>query len=164
MKTSLRKYPALFAVLASASTHTRTAFAQNSPDVLSLTPSASIVVKRGETAKATLSVTVAPGYHANSNKPADAYLIPLRLTWNPGPLTAVGVVFPKPSVQKLGFSTKPVSVFTGTFDIVTGFRVAADAVPGAATVTGKLHYQACDDRSCLPPKTIEVTVPVVIGK
>jgi hypothetical protein len=140
------------------------ALGQNVTNVLTVAPSPGITARAGETASATLSVTVAPGYHANSNKPVDAYLIPLRLAWNPGPLTAAGVVFPKPQTQKLGFSAKPVSLFTGTFNIVTQFRVANDAVPGTSTAIGKLHYQACDDRSCLPPATIEVSVPVVIGK
>jgi hypothetical protein len=27
---------------------------------------------------------------------------------------------------------------------------------------GKLHYQACNDRACFPPKTVEVTVPYQI--
>lgn len=139
-----------------------TAFAQSRPNVLSCTPPASIAAKPGETTSATLSITVAPGYHANSNKPVDAYLIPLQLTWNPGPLTAASVVFPKPQTQKLGFSAKPVSVFTGNFDIVTKFKVAGDATPGSSTVTGKLHYQACDSQSCLPPRTIDVTLPVEI--
>jgi DsbC/DsbD-like thiol-disulfide interchange protein len=138
--------------------------AQPAPGVLTVTAPTGISAKAGETTKATLSVTVASGYHANSNKPVDAYLIPLHLTWSPGPLTAGSVVFPKPQIQKLGFSAKPVSVFTGTFDIVTQFKVASDAVPGTSTAIGKLHYQACDERSCLPPATIEVSVPVVIGK
>jgi DsbC/DsbD-like thiol-disulfide interchange protein len=153
-----------FVTLASASLF-QFVFAQTAPTVLTVTAPSGISAKAGETTKATLSVTVASGYHANSNKPVDAYLIPLRLTWNPGgPLTAASVVFPKPQTQKLGFSAKPVSVFTGNFDIVTQFKVASDAVPGTSTATGKLHYQACDDRSCLPPATIEVSVPVAIGK
>ena len=139
------------------------AFAQTAPRVLTIAAPTGISAKAGETTKATVSVTVASGYHANSNKPVDAYLIPLQLTWNAGPLTAASVVFPKPQIQKLGFSAKPVSVFTGTFDIVTQFSVASDAAPGTSTATGKLHYQACDDRSCLPPATIEVSVPIVIG-
>lgn len=152
-----------FLVLASASLF-QFAFAQTGSNVLTVSAPSAISAKAGETAKATLSVTVASGYHANSNKPADAYLIPLRLTWTQGPLAAATVVFPKPQTQKLGFSAKPVSVFTGTFDIVTQFKVAGDAVPGTSTAIGKLHYQACDDRSCLPPATIEVSVPIVIGK
>jgi DsbC/DsbD-like thiol-disulfide interchange protein len=153
----------LFVAFALASLY-QFAFAQSAPKVLTVAAPQSISAKAGETTKAALSVTVASGYHANSNKPADAYLIPLQLTWTPGPLTAASVVFPKAQTQNLGFSAKPVSVFTGTFDIVTQFKVASDAVPGTSTAIGKLHYQACDDRSCLPPATIEVSVPVVIGK
>jgi hypothetical protein len=149
--------------LASASLF-QLASAQNITNVLTVTPSPGITAKAGERTSATLTVIVAPGYHANSDKPADAYLIPLYLAWNPGPLTAGSVVFPKASIQKLGFSAKPVSVFTGAFDIVTQFRVASDAVPGPSRAVGKLHYQACDNRSCLPPATIEVSVPVVIRK
>jgi len=159
--TNMHRYLTL---LMAAASLLGTVFAQSRPNVLSVTPPASIVAKPGETASATLTITVAPGYHANSNKPVDSYLIPLQLTWNPGPLTAASVVFPKPQIQKLGFSAKPVSVFTGNFDIVTKFKVAGDATPGSSTVTGKLHYQACDDRSCLPPATIEVALPVAIGK
>jgi thiol:disulfide interchange protein DsbD len=162
MKTNMNKHPTLSAV--AIASLLEMAFAQPGPNVLSLAPPATIAAKAGETTNATLSITIASGYHANSNKPVDPYLIPLQLTWNSGPLTAASVVFPKPQIRKLGFSTKPASVFTGNFDVVTRFRVASDAAPGTSTVTGKLHYQACDDRSCLPPANIDVAVPVVIGK
>ena len=141
-----------------------TALAQSIPNVLSFTAPSGITAKPGQLGGATLTVTVAPGYHANSNKPADSYLIPLTLTWSSGPLETVAVVFPKPRIQKLRFSTKPVSVFTGNFSIVTKFRITGDAAPGAVEVKGKLHYQACDDRSCLPPRTLEVSLPVEIVK
>jgi hypothetical protein len=140
----------------------QSAFAQSAIDVLSFTAPAMMTVKPGDIAQTNLAVRIAPGYHANSNKPTDPYLIPLNLTWNPGPLEAIKVVFPQPQVQKLGFSAKPASVFTGDLDIVTRFRVVGNPSPGTSSVTGKLHYQACDDRSCLPPATIEVTVPVEI--
>ena len=165
MKANEKKYLTLLAAVASLSfIFIQSALAQNSPNVLTFAAPAGITARPGETAQATLSVTVAPGYHANSNKPVDSYLIPLRLTWNPGPVVAVDVAFPKPRIQKLGFSTKPVSVFTGKFDIVTRFRVAGDAAPGTDTVTGKLHYQACNETTCLTPKTIDVTLPVEIVK
>jgi hypothetical protein len=152
-----------FVALASASLF-QFAFAQSGPTVLTVTAPPGISAKPGETTKATLSVNVASGYHANSNKPVEPYLIPLRLTWGAGALTAASIIFPKAQTQKLGFSAKPVSVFTGAFDIVTQFKVASDAVPGASTAIGKLHYQACDDRSCLPPATIEISVPVAVLK
>ncbi len=153
----------LFAVMTAAGL-VPVAFAQGGPTVLSLAPLAAVTAKAGTAGQSTLSITVATGYHANSNKPADSYLIPLTLIWNPGPLETVAIVFPKPQIQKLGFSAKPVSVFTGNFDIVTKFKIAGDAALGKVAVQGKLHYQACDDRSCLPPKTIEVSLPLEIVK
>lgn len=139
-------------------------FGQDGPTVVSISPPQAIAVKAGQTAKTSLSVTVSPGYHANSSKPADVYLIPFSLKWDDGPLETVAVVYPRPKMLKLNFSAKAVSVFTGTFDVETQFKAAAAAAPGETTLKGKLHYQACDDKSCLPPRTLAVSVPVQIIK
>jgi hypothetical protein len=45
---------------------------------------------------------------------------------------------------------------------VTDFKVAANAPAGPGAAVGKLRYQACNDRACFPPKTVEVTVPYQI--
>ncbi len=131
-------------------------------DVLTVAPPRQITARRGQTFPAALRVELRGGFHVNSNAPADEYLIPLRLAWEVGPLQAVEVVFPKPRLEKYGFSPKPVSVFTGDFDIATNFRVAADAPTGLHLVKGKLRYQACNDKLCLPPKTLEVQLAVDI--
>jgi hypothetical protein len=142
------------------------AFGQDSlpQNVLKLAPASAVSAKSGGTVEVALSVQVDGGFHVNSNTPADAYLIPLRLTWTPGPLESPSVTFPKPQKERYPFSTKPVSVFTGNFDIVTRFKVPPGANPGPALMTGKLHYQACNDRTCLTPKTVDVSVPVEILK
>lgn len=105
---------------------------------------------------------MAPGYHVNSNTPAEAYLIPLRLTWDAQPLQAEAVTFPRPVMEKYAFSEKPLSVFTSDFAIETRFLAPASAQPGLAMALGKLRYQACTDKLCLPPKTIEVRLPIEI--
>jgi thiol:disulfide interchange protein DsbD len=99
-----------------------------------------------------------PGFHVNSNSPNDEYLIPLKLTWAKGSLEAGEIVYPEPQLEHYAFSPKPVSVFTGKFDIVTKFKAAAHAAAGSAPIAGKLRYQACNDKECLPPKTIDVQV------
>jgi hypothetical protein len=137
-------------------------FAQN--NVVSLGTAKTVTAKIGETAAVPLSIKVTPGYHVNSNTPADPLFIPLRLTWNPGPLETVEIVFPEPQIEKYGFSEKPLSVFSGDFKIVTKFKVASSAVPGVGVLTGTLHYQACNDKMCLIPKTVEVTLPIEIVK
>ena len=138
------------------------AFAQT--NVLSYAPPKTVTAKVGGTVESALSLKLDASYHVNSNTPSNPYLIPLRLTWNPGPLETVEVVFPPPRTEKFGFSETPLSVFTGDFEIVTRFKVAATAALGSGTLTGKLRYQACNDRTCLTPKTIEVTLPIEIVK
>src|SRR5215212_8640837 len=134
--------------------------AQN--NVLSIAPSEKVTAKRGGTIEVRTPVLLKPGYHVNSHTPSEAYLIPLRLTWEPGPLQAVAVVFPKPQLEKYAFSTVPLSVFTGNFEVISKLKVAPDAPTGPGMALGKLRFQACNHNSCLPPKVIEVKLPVVI--
>lgn len=129
---------------------------------LTVTPPAHVLAAPGDTVESTLKIKIGKGLHANSNAPADPFLIPMRLTWGAGPLESVNVAFPKPQIENLGFSNKPVSVFTDEITVVTNFKVAPGAAPGNLTLTGKLHYQACDDKSCFPPATAEITLPVEI--
>lgn len=112
--------------------------------------------------EARLQVQLRPGYHVNSHTPSEDYLIPLRLNWEAAPLEAAETAYPKPRLEKYEFSEKPISVFSGEFEIVSRFRVPATAPQGPNLIVGKLRYQACTERMCLPPKTLEVRLPVSI--
>src|SRR5262245_33202009 len=63
--------------------------------VLSSPPPQKVSVKRGAAIEVKTPVRLQSGYHVNSNTPSESYLIPLRLTWEPGALETVEVVFPK---------------------------------------------------------------------
>ena len=109
--------------------------------------------------QAKIPVSVQTGYHVNSNTPSDDYLIPLKLTWTaPGALEGGEVTYPKPALEKYEFCRKPLSVYTGNFDLVVSFKVAANAPAGPGVAEGKLRYQACST-ACFPPKTVEMAVP-----
>lgn len=114
--------------------------------------------------EAKVTAQLRPGYHCNSNTPSEDFLIPLKLTWSAGPLNVAGVVYPKPQMEKYAFSEKPLSVYTGDFEIVTKFKVPASAPAGLTVISAKLRYQACTDRMCLPPKTVDVSLPVDVVK
>jgi hypothetical protein len=135
--------------------------AQSSPQ-LAVTPPEQVTVKRGSAATVKVTAALSDGFHLNSHTPAEDYLIPLSLKWAPGAVEAGDIVYPKPQMLKVPFSEKPLSVLTGKFEITTQFKAAASAAPGPATVTGKLRYQACNDKSCFPPKTLDVKVPVEV--
>lgn len=131
--------------------------------MLTATATAPVIVPRGGSASGRLSVYLRGGYHVNSHAPNDEFLIPLRLRWEEGgPVKAGEITYPKPELRDYGFSEKPVSVFTGSFVIVTRLQASADAPAGPGTLAGKLRYQACNDKMCLPPRTLDVRLPYEI--
>ena len=135
--------------------------AQMSPK-LTIEPIATVKAKKGSTAVITLKASLPAGYHANSNKPTESYLIPLTVKWTAGPLLSDTVTYPKGTMEKYSFSEKPLSVVTGEFNVTTMFKVPADAPAGPAAETGTLRYQACDNKACYPPKTVPLNVTVNI--
>ncbi|HUA22078.1 MAG TPA: protein-disulfide reductase DsbD domain-containing protein [Bryobacteraceae bacterium] len=130
--------------------------------VLTVAPPSRLTIKRGATGELSVKANLQSGFHVNSNMPGDDYLIPIRLTWNKEPLEAEQVSYPKPQMEHLGFSANPVSVYTGTFEIVTRFKAPANASPGIAFMNGKLRYQACNNKECLAPRTVDVRVTLDI--
>src|SRR5262245_22796792 len=102
--------------------------AQNS--ILSVSPPAKLMGKKNSTLTAKIAVSLRNGFHVNSNKPADDYLIPLRLTWTPEPLSLKEVQYPAPRMEKYEFSEKPLSVYSGDFELTTQFQIPATAPNG----------------------------------
>jgi hypothetical protein len=126
---------------------------------LSVGEAPKIAGKRGAAVQVKIPVTVLNGYHVNSNTPSEEYLIPLKLTWtSTGALEGGTVTYPKGALEKYEFSDKPISVYTGSFDLTANFKVAANAPAGPGAAVGKLKYQACSNRACFPPKTVDVNV------
>ena len=130
--------------------------------VLTVAPVEKVRGKRNEVVSVKVSAELRSGFHVNSNKPADEYLIPLRLTWQAAPLQVEEVEYPKAESVKSDFSDKPLSVYSGKFDLITKLKVPATATAGPVLATGKLKYQACNDKMCLPPRTIEVPLTIEI--
>ena len=106
-----------------------------------------------------VAVRIRRGYHINSNKPNDPYLIPTSLAWPGVPLRVSSVMYPPAEEVKYDFSDKPLSVYSSRVEIVTTFQV--ESVPEEVDeLRGSFRFQACNDKACLPPKTLPVSVPV----
>ena len=120
-----------------------------------------VSVPAGKSSQVLLHFRIAQGLHVNSNKPSDDFLIPTTFSIPDGSGVRLdAATYPAGTVIALPIdpNTK-LSVYTGEFTIQA--RIVATA--GNHLVEGKLHYQACDNNQCMPPKTI--TVPIdVIGK
>ena len=107
-----------------------------------------------------LKVSILPGFHVNSDKPKDEYLIPLKLSWTSGPLEVKSTSYPKPEEIKVG--GQDLVVFTGSFDIQTEFKAPENAPAGSTAVSGKLRYQACNSDMCFRPASVDIKLPVSI--
>ena len=125
-----------------------------------------VSVPAGKASPVILHFRVAQGLHINSHTPSDKFLIPTDFSIPDGvgpDGTAVrleAATYPAGTIISLAFDPKTkLSVYTGEFAI----QARIEATPGNHLVQAKLHYQACDQNQCMPPKTIDVPISV-IGK
>ena len=121
-------------------------------------------VKPGGTLQAGVVIDIDSGYHINSNRPLDKFLVGTTFKIEPqAGLSAGRVVYPKPKMQKFSFSEKPMSVYEGRAILKFAIRALPGASPGAHKVQGKLTIQACNNEQCLRPQTISVEVPIEVA-
>lgn len=106
-----------------------------------------------------LHFRVADGLHINSHTPREKSLIATNLAVaETSALKVTGVEFPAGVDYAFAFdATEKLSVYTGEFTL----KAHLTAPAGNYMLQGLLRYQACDSRSCYPPKTIPVTVDVI---
>lgn len=123
-------------------------------------PSPGIQITGSGPLRVPITVRIRRGYHINSDKPNDPYLIPTHLSWpNVVPLRVESVIYPPAEEVKYDFSDKPLSVYSSRVEIMTTFLV--ESVPAdMGELRGSFRFQACNDKACLPPKTLPVRVPV----
>ncbi|MFP5237968.1 MAG: protein-disulfide reductase DsbD N-terminal domain-containing protein [Acidobacteriota bacterium] len=120
-----------------------------------------ITMPAGKPGSVELHFRVAPGLHINSHTPKDRFLIPTALSIPAGAgVRLAGATYPAGVEFTLPAdpSTR-LSVYTGEFAI----NAKLDVQPGDHLVQAKLHYQACDEAQCMPPRTATVAIDV-IGK
>lgn len=104
-----------------------------------------------------VQIDVAPGWHINSDKPLQDYLIPTRLSLaNETPMQSVD--YPQAMTRKLGFQRSELSLLEGRVQLTGKLPVSKVS---AATAEVELQLQACNDEICLAPETLTFKVPVV---
>ena len=118
----------------------------------------------GETARIGVWMTIEDGWHTNSHEPTFEYLIPTALEVEPpAGWRLAGVDYPPGELETFSFEDQPLSVYEGEVGLVARLAAPADAADGPAEARLALTYQACDDRSCLPPVTKELVLALRVG-
>lgn len=104
-----------------------------------------------------LHLKVENGFHINSHVPKSEMLIPTKIAVVETPDADVkDVDFPAGTPFSFAFEPKQkLDVYQG--DVVLTAHITAK--PGQHTLKAALHYQACDQAACYPPKTLTIEQP-----
>lgn len=118
-----------------------------------------VTISAGQATKVALHFRVGEGLHINSHTPREDFLIPTTFSIpETSGVRLDAADYPSGSDLTLPFDpNEKLSVYTGEFSIDT--RIVA--AKGDHLVEAKLHYQACNTTTCMPPKTITVAIDVV---
>jgi DsbC/DsbD-like thiol-disulfide interchange protein len=133
-----------------------TTLPQAAPDIGVNARLASEKVKKGGTVQGTVVMDIPSGYHVNSNRPREKYLIASQLQFEaPAGVRVSPILYPRPNLRSLKFSKSKVSVFEGHTTIRFTVAVPASFKSNSIELKGRLRYQACSDDVCFQPKTNE---------
>ena len=138
----------------------------NPASIVKATPYVSIdPVPQGQTFEAAVVMEISSGFHMNSHKPSEDYLIPTTVTATPPPgIKVVDTVYPEGEMKKFTFSpNKPLNVYTGSVTLQLKLEADPRAATGEMSIPVTLRYQACNDTACLPPVKVPVVVRIDVG-
>jgi hypothetical protein len=114
-------------------------------------------ISRGRTVQGSVVMDIPSGYHANSNRPLEKFLIATQLQVEAPQGVRIGaIVYPRAVLRSLKFSKSKVSVFEGRTTIRFNVTVPRSFNGNSAELKARLRFQACNDETCFQPQTREV--------
>jgi DsbC/DsbD-like thiol-disulfide interchange protein len=129
------------------------------PEVATIQVPDEVRVPARKVVTASIAVTITPGFHVQANPASEENLIPLTLTLPPHNGIAVGrPIYPAPKRHRLEGSNQDLRVYDGTFHI--RLALAAMSRSEGGELRGTIRYQACDHRTCLPPRSVPIALKV----
>jgi thioredoxin:protein disulfide reductase len=121
--------------------------------------------QRGRPLRVAIVIDIPSGYHINSNRPLESYLIgtSVKVELDNG-LRAGPVSYPRPSLRKFQFSQKQLSVYEGQVRLKFNVNIPANYTENSAKIKARVRLQSCNDEVCFPPKSYEVDLKIdVVG-
>jgi thiol:disulfide interchange protein DsbD len=118
-----------------------------------LTISGSVDSRQGDQLHGVIVAKIADGWHVNSAKPLDDFVIPTKLSFENADLLSAD--YPAHVLKSFAFTNgSQLAVYEGTFRVPFTAKLHA----GAAELQASVRYQSCNDRLCLPPKTAKASI------
>ena len=113
-------------------------------------------------AKVALFVDVTPKTNIHVYAPGSKDYIPITVKLEPQTQLKFGkVTYPKS--ETMTFADEQVPVFQKPFRLTQDATLDKSAKSGSTvSVAGTVHFQACDDRVCYPPESVQVSWTVAV--
>ena len=122
-----------------------------------------VALNAGASVETKIRLKVDQGYHINANPASFPYLIATQLVVPKADgISATNISYPQPLTKTFSFSEEPLAVYENEADLKLTLRADASARHGQTSIPAKLSIQACDDKVCYPPGTIDVWIPVTL--
>lgn len=119
-------------------------------------------VRAGQVFRVTLLARVAEGWHLYSMEKKEGGPIPTTIAV-PGPqwFRLAGAVETPVGITSFdeGFDME-VETYLGEAEFIVPIEALRDVKPGELKLKVAARYQVCDNRECLPPKTVELEAPI----
>ena len=112
--------------------------------------------QKGRIVQAAIVIDIPSGYHINSSRPLESFLIPTSLKVDaPGGVRVGGVMYPRAALRKFKFSQKQLSVYENKVILRFNVTVPANYSGGSVDLKAHLRLQSCNDEVCFPPKNFD---------
>ncbi|MBN2780368.1 MAG: protein-disulfide reductase DsbD [Candidatus Marinimicrobia bacterium] len=116
----------------------------------------------GSSHELALTFAISDGWHINSAGPVDDYSIPTKITLSAAEgIRISGVRYPGGEIKSLSWGGD-LSLYEGEITIPVVISVDPSLSEGERRLDFKLSYQACNDITCLPPRTLSFSARLVV--
>ncbi len=120
-------------------------------------------VTRGTAARATVYLSIPGGLHVNSNHPNGQYAIATTVKVSSNGVKVGAISYPRGRNRKFEFSEQPLNVYEGRVPITFTVTTPATFRGRTITVNATVHYQACTNEVCYPPKSKQITMTAKVN-
>ena len=125
---------------------------------------ASNKAQRGKTIQAAIVIDIPSGYHINSSRPLESYLIATQLKIDASGARVGSIAYPPAKMRTFKFSKKSLSVYENKAILRFTVTVPANYQGNDLALKAHLRYQSCNDEVCFPPKNQDVNMSIdVVG-
>lgn len=114
-------------------------------------------IHAGDIFKLAVRLKIDSAWHINANPVSDEFLFPTTLVIDENEnIKILEIFYPRPEKGKFKYSEVELEIYSGQIILGALIQSVQDLAPGLLKLKGKVSYQACNDRFCVPPKTLEL--------